>query len=323
MNVQHSTSRVAAAAGGMLLGILVMIGLSAMADGDPTTDTVPRMLPYTGTLEQNGQPVNAVGENAIHILFSLYDAADAEAPVYNQPLRLEVYAGRFTATIGPVGLGPNNEEVAIADVVAAADDLHLGMTLLGDPEDPEDDLPLTNRQRIMATPYAMWSTSATHLVVNNSLTVAGPADLNGGVHVTGDSVLSGDLDVDGLATIHGVNLGFAPWSDNSVGDGGAAIRNDNGDHQKLMLVGNNSAGGRRQIGLWDDVTIDDDLHVGGTIHANAIRQRSCTWRETGIGTGGDNRMHSVTCNSGEFMIGWRCRASDRLDGNCAVRCCCP
>ena len=202
MNVQHSTSRVAAAAGGMLLGILVMIGLSAMADGDPTTDTVPRMLPYTGTLEQNGQPVNAVGENAIHILFSLYDAADAEAPVYNQPLRLEVYAGRFTATIGPVGLGPNNEEVAIADVVAAADDLHLGMTLLGDPEDPEDDLPLTNRQRIMATPYAMWSTSATNFTIARALAVGGDADVQGqlraGSVITGGSITGASADINGV-----------------------------------------------------------------------------------------------------------------------------
>ena len=297
--------------------------LQAFADGDPSTDAVPRIVPYQGVLELNGQPVNAVGEQAVSIRFELFDGAEAEAPVYSQSLAVEVYGGRFTAGIGPT----DDSGIAIADVIAGADDLHLGMTLLNQLDNPEDDVTMANRQRILASPYAMWSTTATHFVVGNSLTVAGPTDLNGGVAVTGDASVSGDstlnnVTVNGLATLNGVNLAYEPWGSGGDGDGGAAIKNDNGEYQRLMIVGNNSAGGRRQVGLWDDVTINNDLDVGGTLRAGSFRHRNCTWRGNGLGWN-DNTYHQVFCAAGEFMTGWRCYATDRLDGECAAYCCSP
>ena len=176
---------------GLTLGVIVTLAWDVFADGDPTTDNVPRTLPYQGTLELNGEPVEATGDNALHILFELYDGQAAEAPAYQQPLIVEVYAGRFTATIGPLGLNANGDEVIISDIIANADDLYLGMTLLGDPEDPADDVALSNRQRIHASPYAMWSTTATNFTVANTLGVGGS------VNVGGDVVADGDVDADG------------------------------------------------------------------------------------------------------------------------------
>ena len=150
----------------------VLAAAPALADGDARTDDVPRLLPYQGTFEVDGQPLDARGADALHILFALYDGPEAEQPTYRQAIAVEVFSGRFNATIGPVGVGPDGAEVPIGDVITAADDLYLGMTLLGDPDDPEDDVALANRQRIYATPYAMWTTAATDLPSNGLLPVS-------------------------------------------------------------------------------------------------------------------------------------------------------
>ncbi len=187
-----TTARTLAAA--FVLGCLVG---PAFADGDPRTDEVPRLLPYQGQLELDGRPVEATGDAALHLLFSLYDGPDAEQPVYRQPLVVEVYGGRFTATIGPEGEGPDGAVVPIDGVIAAADDLHLGLTLLGDPDDPADDIPLANRQRIYATPYAMWTTSATNLSVARDAAVGGNATVGGDIEVTGEARIGGGMRVTG------------------------------------------------------------------------------------------------------------------------------
>ncbi|MEO1271586.1 MAG: hypothetical protein AAFX99_26130, partial [Myxococcota bacterium] len=136
----------------------------AFADGDSSTDSVPRIIPYQGVLELNGEPVN---DQEVGIRFELFDGEESEQPVYSQTLMVEVYRGRFTAGIGPL----DDTGSAIADIVAGADDLYLGMTLLNQSDTDEDDITMANRQQILASPYAMWSTSATHFVVGNSLTV--------------------------------------------------------------------------------------------------------------------------------------------------------
>ena len=176
---------------GLALGAVTTLGATVFADGDPTTDDVPRMLPYQGTLEINGQPVHATGTSALAMRFDLYDSAEAPEPVYSQRVTVEVYAGRFTTTIGPEGEGPAGEVVAIGDVVAAADDLHLGIVLLNDLEDPEDDTALANRQRLMATPYAMWTTTATSFTVARDLSAGGALRVGGTAHVGTGRPLSG------------------------------------------------------------------------------------------------------------------------------------
>ena len=199
------------ALGGLLVGAAMAWTVSVTADGDPTTDDVPRMLPYQGTLELDGEPVHAVGGDAIAMTLALFDGASGAAPVYRQAVSVEVFAGRFTTTIGPVGLGAGGEEVAIADVVRAADDLYLGITLTGDPQTEEDDVTLTNRQRIHATPYAMWSTSATNLDVARDLVVGRDARVGGELTVEGDAEVQGltvgaDLEVTGASRVQGLEV---------------------------------------------------------------------------------------------------------------------
>ena len=58
---------------------------------------------------------------------------------------------------------------------------------------------------------------------------------------------------------------YAAWASLGTGTGGAAIYNDNGSYKTLMIVGNNSAGGNREVGLWDDLTVSNNLYVNGDI----------------------------------------------------------
>ncbi|MEO1269858.1 MAG: hypothetical protein AAFX99_17365, partial [Myxococcota bacterium] len=111
---------------GVALGVTLSTGWSVFADGNPATDTVPRTIPYQGVLEFNGNPVNASGANAIPVQFELYTGPSTPNPVYSQRIDLEVFSGRFTAIIGPIDDGG----LPLVEVIQAADDLHIGMTLL-------------------------------------------------------------------------------------------------------------------------------------------------------------------------------------------------
>ncbi|MCB9528200.1 MAG: hypothetical protein H6703_01295 [Myxococcales bacterium] len=206
-----------------LLGALVLLATPARADGDPRTDAVPRMFPYQGELALDGRPVHATGDDALHLRFALYAAPDMEQPVYQQDIVVEVYRGHFTATIGPIGQGPDGTERNIADVIAAADDLSLGITLLGDPDDPADDIALDNRQRIHATPYALWSTTATDLGVAGRLDVGGDARIAGALRVDGPVSITPGALADG--TVRAADLDPAMLGDGII-QSGATVRVD-------------------------------------------------------------------------------------------------
>ncbi|MEO1266556.1 MAG: hypothetical protein AAFX99_00565 [Myxococcota bacterium] len=163
---------------GLTMGALAMAVLDGrvFADGNPATDDVPRQIPYSGVLEVNGEPVNATGQDALSLRFTLFDGPEADAlEVYSQDLSLDVFRGRFTAILGPV----DRNGVTIASVVAASDALYLGMTLLGNSPGPEDDVPMANRQKLLATPFALWSSTSSTFEVGNNLNVAGDAVITG------------------------------------------------------------------------------------------------------------------------------------------------
>lgn len=75
---------------------------------------------------------------------------------------------------------------------------------------------------------------------------------------------------DGVQALNQVNssaynfTGYRNWDSGGFADtgGGAAITNDNGEYKALMILGNASGGGKRKIGLWDDVNVAGKLSVG-------------------------------------------------------------
>ena len=79
-------------------------------------------------------------------------------------------------------------------------------------------------------------------------------------NLTGDVSIHTDLDQGGM-----LKFGYSSWDGNDTGDGGAAIANDNGSYEALMIVGNDSAGGRRVVKMYDDVIVDDDFQAKGNV----------------------------------------------------------
>ncbi len=65
--------------------------------------------------------------------------------------------------------------------------------------------------------------------------------------------------------------GYAAWSAYGTGDGGAAIYNDSGTYKKLMVVGNNSAGGAREVGVWDNLTVNGNATAVAFIYSSDRR----------------------------------------------------
>ena len=85
---------------------------------------------------------------------------------------------------------------------------------------------------------------------------------------------------------------YSAWSVKGTGGGGAGIYNDDGSgdkngilYKKLMIVGNNSAGGLREVGVWDNLTVTNKLIVGGY-----------------VGTNGVDPIRSLTVGGGEISI---------------------
>ncbi|MEO1270410.1 MAG: hypothetical protein AAFX99_20175, partial [Myxococcota bacterium] len=236
------------------MGTLTTLTWSVVADSNPTTDDVPKQLPYQGVLEFNGEPLHATGEDAVAVTFALYDGPDAMAPVYSQQLSIEVFSGRFTALIGPV----DDQGTPLTEVIRAADDLRLGMTLLGDVNDPNDDVEMTNRQRILPTPYALWSTSATAFTVATDLNVGGLVTAGG---VRASAVETDALTVRGASLVLGTNHGIPVGSNTAQ----RALAHEAGDMLNIN-VGGDFEGGTRidgDVTLGADVTIDGDLTLSG------------------------------------------------------------
>ncbi|MFA6255489.1 MAG: hypothetical protein WC675_05740 [Patescibacteria group bacterium] len=82
---------------------------------------------------------------------------------------------------------------------------------------------------------------------------------------------SSKLDVagGGISGNYGLIPNYASWNSYGTGDGGAGIYNDSGTFKKLMIVGNNSAGGAvpggREVGIWDNLTVNGNTYVAGNV----------------------------------------------------------
>ncbi len=361
-------------ASSLLTGALV-VAVTAVADGDPSTDQVPRIIPYNGMLELDGVPVNLVGDAAPFLRFELTDGA-AGPVVFTQQAQVQVYGGRFTVLLGPTGTGG----VRLDDVVADADDLFVRITLLGEVGTAADDIVLAGSQRVLMSPFAMWATDATDFAVARDLAVARNTTLGGTLAITGDASLgrdlfvarnidavgeveAGTLQVDGASTLTGAVSASCtlPVAGNTTLNGetrlNGAISNDRAEvnvNDNLEVAGNITMRGpdfrlayspRGDGGLAlvhylgdrlvvnyanqfsGDTQVQSDLLVAGRLGtgglSTGLNHSSCTWRNVNPYDLSNNIRHEVSCNNGEFMVGWGCLASDRLDGQCRIRCCQP
>jgi len=245
--------------------LMVVLGFQAIADQNPATDSVPRVIPYNGVMEFNGQAVTATGDDAPWLRFELSDTSVEGGPqiVFSQSMQVNVYAGKFTAPLGPA----DDSGVFLQDVIAGADDLVINIVVLGDPMDEADDVALSNPQRFVMSPFAVWATHATNFDVASNLNVGNGLTVNGGA--TMDTISAGTATI-GPMTFTGHDLIFNP----SVrGDGGLAFVH--GENDSLVLNFDNSfPGGLESRGdflNFGDMTVNQGLVVNGlaSLQSNA------------------------------------------------------
>lgn len=97
---------------------------------------------------------------------------------------------------------------------------------------------------------------------------------------------------------------YSAWATYPTGAGGAAIVNDQGSYNALMVVGNSAAGGARIVKVFDD------LVVGGRVVSSGY-QVSCAAGESGYHYGFCCRMNirdgSTQCRNGTdaAFTGWQ------------------
>lgn len=125
---------------------------------------------------------------------------------------------------------------------------------------------------------------------------------------TQDSVFYGKLGVGSSAapaytlTVTNGNIGgafgitpkYASWAAYGTGDGGAALYNDSGTYKKLMVVGNDSGGGSREVGIWDNLT------VNGSVTAGNITSSGTYYGSGNINTSGRGQTDWYNINTGSI-----------------------
>lgn len=261
----------AANLGGALCAGLVLLGLHASADQNAATDDVPRLIPYHGTMTFNGAPVEATGDGARWLRFDLWDGGTS---VYSQSVQVDVRDGRFTALLGPT----DDAAVAIQDVIRNADALDVEITLLNDPMNDADDIPMSNRQRLTITPLSVWATHGVRFQVARDLTVARDLMATGGLRVRSvEGLLS--MNPSGMPVMTGTG-GFSVADDLSVG-GNTTLGNAATD--STVVSGDITA---QRTFLPRTLTVGRDLTLGGRLlagHSNMTDVNAATGGTVTIG----------------------------------------
>jgi hypothetical protein len=261
-----------AAITGGAIALTLTLAHTALADSNPATDQVPKLIPYQGTLEKDGVGVTA----QIPMTFSIFDGAAATTAVWTERQTVNVYAGRFMALLGSTTA---NSATNLAKAITDADNLYLSVTL----NNPSGDVALSNRQRFLPVPFALWTTAAADFKVGRNLTVA--TDISAGRNITAtEDVYSYNLHATskayiGNAIVSKYSINTVPWADISGPDGGG-----------LSL--NNNFGG--PVKVWNDLQVGGTARLGRTTK-QCSSANSCTCDAWNALSGG------VVCNSTDYV----------------------
>ena len=287
----------------------VSFPLAVLADQNPATDGVPRLIAYQGTLELNGE---AYPESTVDMVFRLYDG-ESGPEVWSESQTVPVYGGNFAVLFGSTSAASSN---LLQTAVTNADDLYLEIELIT----ANGTVPLTGRQRFVPVPYSLWTSTATNLKVSgaeNDGSVAAMRVTNGSstLLVDGDEIDSNttlNLNVNsrqgvrlgGSTYLDGVDVIFDP--DPGRGDGGRALVHGTSDSLVLNYAGDLSGGTSVQSGLsvQGNLSAQSSLTVSGNLVANSNTHGTCVWTSWF-----SEEKGSMFCASGEFVAGMECSGS--------------
>jgi hypothetical protein len=162
---------------GVLLLLLFGMGIGAATAQVVTGDygTPPKLVPYTGYLEDNGIPVSGSVDLSFFVVAS---PADPSSSALWQEDHTGVVAsgGKFAVTLG--------QSTGFGTLFADYGELFVGVSI--------DGTDLDGRQRLVSAPYGISAGEARNFTVRGTLDVTGQSTLNGGLAVTGDVSVSGD-----------------------------------------------------------------------------------------------------------------------------------
>ncbi len=175
---------------GGVIALAFVHAVTALADGNPATDQVPKLIPYQGTLEKDGTGVTG----QVPMTFSLFDGSAATTAAWTEKQTVNVFGGRFLALLGSTTA---DSATNLAKAISNADDLYLMVTLTTG----SGDVPLSNRQRFLPVPYALWTTAATDFKVGHNLTVGGAATITGTLIANGDVAVIGNLNAESNVSV--------------------------------------------------------------------------------------------------------------------------
>ncbi len=221
-NMKKGLYVVLGAVTGSLAATIMMLAVQAMADGNQSTDSVPRYIAYHGTLEKDGEGVNAT----VQMKFELFDGATTLASAWNEIQGVTVYAGRFSVMLGSTSAASVS---ALEGKVKGADDLYLAVSI----KSGNDWITLSGKQRFLPTPYAVWSTASTNLTTGSINGLANASLLL-------NNTTGGTVDLGGKLDIYGPDINFKNHPDR--GNGGRAIVHGVGDKLQLNFGGDFAGG---------------------------------------------------------------------------------
>lgn len=178
---------------------LIISSGAANADGVAATDTVPRLISYTGRVEFSGVPY--VG--TLEMRFRLYDVDRGETPIFSEEYTEEadravaVHAGEFSVMLGQYAAD-------LQTAITGADALTLGVEVRTPGE--TEWIPLAGRQAITASPYAMWAIQGTDFSIARDGFVGRNLDVIGTSLLRGETAVDGGLNVSGTTNMQDANV---------------------------------------------------------------------------------------------------------------------
>ncbi len=261
---------------GTLSALALVLGGAAVADSGG--GAVAKLIPYQGTLEQDGKAVHG----ATDLVFRLYDGAGGGASkLWEETLQVQVLSGRFQALLGS---SSSQSADQLAEVLKAGKDLYLDISVK---LDGDTLVQLSNRQRFLPLPFALWTTAATNFKVAGDLDVGDEITADGPITTRASLHVNGTVYVGGKSYLKDVQITGAEAT-----SGKAALTVKSGD--QIMRMDGNELDSTEKLCL--NCNTQNGAHVKGdlTVSGNLL---------VGLDIKRCSNTGSCTCPSGTKVIG--------------------
>lgn len=217
-----------------LVSSAVIFQVRAQIDGNApvaANASVPELIPYRGYIEQNGGPFT--NETGIPMDFFIVDAPEKTYAqrLWGETQTVPVHAGHFSVTLGSV----SSFSTVPNERLFNRHQLYLGIRVNSEE--------LGNKQRLLASPYAITSRQAQHFeiagnaTVGGSMTVTGAANVSGAFTATAGAAVSGGVLTAGSGVT--VNGGALTANQGSNLNNGLTVRGGDGNSAARLTVNTN------------------------------------------------------------------------------------